>query len=196
MFFFASFISQESTSHNNTTTSHDNHDLTRQLSCLSVCISPMISISNLFFSGEYDVHIVGTMSPEQERSCPCHLFSCGLHLRPGDWVVFHLISLASKGLDEQAIEVRWVVNGLEMCCMGFLQRSYIPLFHRYIDEVEQVREVWDSSDESPTKRRFVHHNVGCCVAGIVVNHRNPNIEDSFDNQSSSGDDSDNNNDSI
>lgn len=96
-------------------------------------------------------------------------------------MVFHLVSLEDEGLTEQAIEVRWVIGGEETCRVGFLQRNYVPLFHRYINKIAQIREVWDSSDESVTKRKLVQHNVGCCIAGIMGPNRVAGVEDSFDN---------------
>ena len=115
-------------------------------------------------------------------------------------MVYHLILLASKGLNEQAmiIEVQWVmVNGLETSCrLGFIQCSYLPLLfhHRYIDKVAQVCEVvWDSSNKSPTKcgdLSIIMWVVLCSRNHVLNQHRNPNIDDSFDNNSSSGDNSD------
>ena len=78
-----------------------------------------------------------------------------------------------------------------MCCIGFLQQNYVPLFHQYINKIAQVCNVWDRNDKSATKRKFVHHNIGCCVAGIMVNHCVPNVDDLFDtdNNHRSDDDS-------
>ena len=51
----------------------------------------------------------------------------------------------------------------------------------------QVREMWDAHDDSSTKWIFVHRNIGCCVAGIMVPHPLPNSDDYFDDHPSSDD---------
>ena len=140
-----------------------------------------MDVGNLFFTGEL-VHIVGTNIGDRGRSCCLHtMIPCGTSLRVDDWVKFRLVQLDDEGLHEDAIEVRRIVQGVETCRVGFLQRTYVPHFERYINKFAQVREVWSAEEESKTKRYMFHHNHGCCIAGIMGPNHVAGVEDSFDN---------------
>ena len=137
--------------------------------CLLLLILPffIMDVANLFFTGEL-VHIVGTNIGDRGRSCSLHtMMPCGTSLRVDDWVKFRLVQLDNEGLHEDAIEVRRIVQGVETCRVGFLQRTYVPHFERYVNKFAQVREVWSAEEESKTKRYMFHHNHGCCIAGMM-----------------------------
>ena len=147
----------------------------------------MIDIGNLFFSGDL-VHIVGIGMACRGRQCEAHSpLPCGSSLRTGSWVTFHLVSLVDEGLPENEIEVRLIQNGNETCRVGFLQRHYIPHFERYVGKVAQVREVWTAGDDSAAQRKMVHHNHGCCVAGIMGSEKIEGLDSSFDHDSDGSD---------
>ena len=88
----------------------------------------IMDVGNLFFTGDL-VHIVGTNIDDRGRSCTAHSpRPCGSALRVDDWITFCLIEFYNEGLNEDAIEVRRIVQGQETCRVGFLQRSYVPHF--------------------------------------------------------------------
>ncbi len=87
-----------------------------------------LDIGNLFFTSDL-VHIVGTNIGDQGHSCSLHSpFLCGSSLHVDDWVIFQLVQLDLEGLEEDAIEVRQIVQGEVTCHVGFLQHAYVPLF--------------------------------------------------------------------
>jgi len=141
-----------------------------------------INIGNLFFTGQL-VHIVGTNIGDRGRSCDEHNpFPCGSSLRVNDWVTFRLVQLNDEGLNEDAIEVRRIIQGQETCRVGFLQRTYIPHFQAYHGKVAQIREIWTANDDSATQRSMFHRNHGCCVAGIMGPNKVAGVSDtSYDN---------------
>ena len=150
-----------------------------------------MDVGNLFFTGEL-VHIVGTNIGDRGHSCCLHtMVPCGTSLRVDDWVKFCLVQLDDEGLHEDAIDVRRIVQGVETCRVGFLPRTYVPHFERYINKFAQVREVWSAEEESKTKRYMFHHNHGCCIAGMMGPTKVDGVNDtSYDAK----DDSDNTND--
>ena len=151
----------------------------------------IMDVGKLHFTGDL-VHIVGTNIDCRGRSCPEHApRPCGSALRVDDWVVFRLIHLDDEGLDEDAIEARRMVQGTASCCVGFLQRSYVPHFERYHDKYAQIREIWSSADESATQRSMFHRNHECCVAGMMGPTLVHGVNDtSYDNNHSEEDDTD------
>lgn len=75
-----------------------------------------MDVGNLHFTGDL-VHVVGTNIDCRGRSCPTHApRPCGSALRVDDWVVFRLVNLDDEGLDEEAIEVRRIVQGQVLAC--------------------------------------------------------------------------------
>lgn len=149
-----------------------------------------MDVGNLHFTGDL-VHVVGTNIDCRGRSCPTHApRPCGSALRVDVWVVFRLVNLDDEGLDEEAIEVRRIVQGQVTCRVGFLQRSYVPHFVRYNGKFAQIREIWGSHDESATQRYMFHQNHGCCVAGMMgpefvsgvndTSYDNNHVEDTTD----------------
>ena len=150
-----------------------------------------MDVGNLFFTGNL-VHIVGTNIDDRGRSCDAHSpRPCGSALHVDDWVTFHLVSLENDGLNEDAIEVRRLVQGQVTCRVGFLQRSYVPHFQRYDGKFAQVSEIWSADDDSATQRSMFHHNHGCCVAGMMGPKIVPGVNDtSYDNNSEDEGDTD------
>jgi hypothetical protein len=99
---------------------------------------PNMDLANLFFSGEL-VHVVGINISDRGRNCTTHnLVPCGSSLLVNDWVTFNLVEL--KEIKEKAIEVRRIVQGEVACRVGFLQRTYVPHFQRYVGRFAQVRD--------------------------------------------------------
>lgn len=143
-----------------------------------------MDVGNLHFTGDI-IHIVGTNIDCRGRSCPQHApRPCGLLLRVDDWVVFRLVHLDDEGLNEDAIEVRRIVQGTVTCRVGFLQRSYFPHFERYHGRFAQIREIWSVHDDSATQRSMFHHNHGCCIAGLMGPDLVHGVNDtSYDNKS-------------
>jgi hypothetical protein len=108
-----------------------------------------------------------------------------------DWVVFYLVQLDDEGLDEDAIEVRRIVQGQPTCRVGFLQCTYVPHFVCYHGKYAQVREIWGSYDESATQRSMFHRNHGCCIAGMMGSELVLGVNDtSYDNNKNDSDDTD------
>jgi hypothetical protein len=64
-------------------------------------------------------------------------------------------------------KVQVVVDGIDRCRVGFLQRHLVKHWKQYDGVLAQVIDVFSKDSASPTSRRKFHHNKGCCVASII-----------------------------
>jgi hypothetical protein len=70
--------------------------------------------------------------------------------------------LAGKGKkqEETAVTIKWVRDGVDSCCVGFLPRAYALEGAIYDGVLCQVTKVFSKSDPSRTIREKWHKNKG------------------------------------
>ena len=112
------------------------------------------------------MEIVGTESDTQGRSCQEHDV-CGSVLDEDTVVRFRKVQVNVGGVEEAAIAVYLVSDGIDRCRVGFLQRHLVKHWKQYDGVLAQVIDVYSTQSSSPTSRRKFHRNKGCCVASII-----------------------------
>ena len=75
--------------------------------------------------------------------------------------------LNERQIEETAIAVYLVSDGIDQCRVGFLQRHMLKYGRQYGGVLAQVTEVYCADSESPMKRKKYHRNRGCCLAAII-----------------------------
>ena len=109
------------------------------------------------------LEIVGIEESSRGRSCEIHE-CCGEALTLDSVVRFRSIQiLNSDDIEESAIGVYWVTDGVDRCLVGFLPRKCVQDKEKYEGKVAQVVEFLKNS-ESPSSRRKSHQNRGVCNA--------------------------------
>ena len=121
---------------------------------------------NTFHPTGITVEIVGTQANTQGRSCEEH-DTCGSVLAEDTVVRFRKVQVITNGKEESAIAVYHVSDGIDCCRVGFLQRHLVKHWKQYDGVLAQIIDVYCKQSESPSIRRKVHHNKGCCVAAII-----------------------------
>lgn len=112
------------------------------------------------------VEIVGIEASGNGRSCDQHDV-CG-SISDID-VVLRLQKLQiinSLANEETAITAYIVSNGIDQCCVGFLQRHFVAHARSFDGVLAQVTEVYSITSDSPIKRKKCH-NKGCCLAALI-----------------------------
>jgi hypothetical protein len=71
-------------------------------------------------------------------------------------------------MEETAIGVFWVTDGIDRCMFGFLPRHYIPDRERYEGRVAQVFEFLKHSEE-PAVPRNSRNMYSACRAAFLQN---------------------------
>lgn len=122
-------------------------------------------------SGKTIEIVVGTEVSTNGRSCEAHEV-CGRSVLFDDVVVRlrKVQILNEQQIEETAIAAYLVSDGIDQCCVGFLQRHMCKYVHHQYDGVlAQVTEVVCRADsESPMKREKYDRNAGgCCLAVII-----------------------------
>jgi hypothetical protein len=70
------------------------------------------------------------------------------------------------GIEESALAVYWISDGIDRCRVGFLPRHLVKHWKEYDGRIAQIVEMYKES-ESPTKRRKNYKNLGCCQAVLI-----------------------------
>ncbi len=128
---------------------------------------------------QHDGKIVGLNSPDNGRSCNLHAACCGHHLQPGMIVRFkpEFMEVTYKDADddvgdarvEQVIKAVLVVDGMEMCTVGFLPRSVAawPLEVQHLhNKFAQIHELYDNTPPGRTRYLKSQRNRG--MASFVL----------------------------
>ena len=114
------------------------------------------------------VEIVGIEESGRGRSSEEHAV-CGEALAIDSVVRFLAIQILNDcGIEETALGVFWVTDGIDRCLVGFLPRHLVRHSARYEGRVAQIVEFLKTS-ESPSQRRRSHHNRGVCLASFLQN---------------------------
>ena len=73
---------------------------------------------------------------------------------------------SDAGVEESAIGVYWVTDGIDRCLVGFLPRHCVHHKQKYDGRVAQIVELLKDSD-SPSARRRSHLKRGVCMAAFL-----------------------------
>lgn len=115
------------------------------------------------------VEIVGTEMGDQGRSCEEHAV-CGSMVLEED-VVVHLrkVQVLVEGQEETVIACIWATNGIDCCCIGFLQCHMVHHAARYDGALAQVTKVLNGNEDecSREEHQIFHAKRGCCQATII-----------------------------
>ena len=78
--------------------------------------------------------------------------------------VMHLrkVQIMVNGKEESGVVVLWVTDGVDWCCVGFLQKHLVKKWRQFEDKLYQVTDMLAYS-ESSTKRRLSYRNHGACI---------------------------------
>ena len=129
------------------------------------------------------VAIVGTEETSQERTCDDGKTACGSLLVTDSLVRFCQVQVLVDDVEETALAVYLVSEGIDRYRVGFLQRFLVKHKKKYDGRLAQITEILRSHSESPSDRHKYHRNKGCCHAVLLETV-------SFSQHSSSGEDED------
>jgi len=111
------------------------------------------------------VDIVGIKASSSGRSCEEHDV-CGIVLQEDTVVRIRHVQIIVDGIEESALAVYWISDGVDRCRVGFLPRHLLKHWKEYDGRIAQIVEMYEES-ESPTKRRKNYKNLGCCQAVLI-----------------------------
>jgi hypothetical protein len=111
------------------------------------------------------VDIVGIKACSSGRSCEEHDV-CGIVLQEDTVVRIRHVQILVDGLEESALAVYWISDGVDCCHVGFLPHHLLKHWKEYDGRIAQIIEMYEES-ESPTKRRKNYKNLGCCQ-GVLI----------------------------
>ena len=86
------------------------------------------------------------------------------HISPS--LFFFTFNYADGHIEETAIGVYWVTDGIKRCLVGFLPKHCVRHQHKYDGRVAQVVEFLRHS-ESPLQRQRSHRKRGVCMAAFL-----------------------------
>ena len=103
-----------------------------------------------------DGEILSIRGTTNERSCQQHV-CCGAMVRPNDCVRFKASVIPIDGVDQEGIMVSLILDGTELCTVGFLGKNIAALkksSEKFINRFAQVIElVYDCSEFSAKKAK-------------------------------------------
>ena len=100
------------------------------------------------------VEIVGIESSKNGRSCDQHDI-CGSILDNDVVVRLQKVQiLSSQGREETAIAAYLVLDGIDQCRVGFLQRHLVAHAKSFDGVLAHVTEVYSVTSESPSKKKM------------------------------------------
>ena len=129
------------------------------------------------------VDIVGTEETSQGRTCDDGKTACGSLLATDSLVQFCQVQVLIDDVEETALAVYLVSEGIDRYRVGFLRRFLVKHKKKYDGRLAQITEILGSQLESPSDRHKYHHNKGCCHAVLLETVP-------FSQHSSSGEDED------
>ena len=119
------------------------------------------------------VDVVGIIAPDRGRNCDEHPF-CGEIVALDVVVRFRreMIHVAGgtdggPGMEEPAIVVFWMTNGIDACCTGFLPRHMNHHAVRYDGVHGQITETFSAGHHNHAIREKWHRNMGFCRAAVI-----------------------------
>jgi hypothetical protein len=90
--------------------------------------------------------------------------------------------LNDDGEEESALAAYWILDGINRCCIGFLQRHLVKHREEYDGRIAQIVEFYKDA-ESETKRKQNYKNLGCCQAVLIDTVGVIKLESSVDTKS-------------
>ena len=95
-----------------------------------------------------DGEILGLRGTTNGRSCEQHA-CCGAIVRPNDCVRFKAAVVPIDGVDQAGIKGVLILDGTELCTVGFLGKNIAALkktSDKFVNKFAQVIELYDSSE--------------------------------------------------
>ena len=137
------------------------------------------------YTDELLVEIVGIEASGDGRACEAHKV-CDALLQLNTAVRFQTLQIingkffisafvhlffftfdhADDGIEETAIGVYWVTDGIDRCLVGFLPKHCVHHRHKYDGRVAQVVEFLRDS-KSPSQRRRSRRKQGICMVAFL-----------------------------
>jgi hypothetical protein len=95
------------------------------------------------------VKVVGIEASSNGSSCEEHDV-CGSILAEDVVVRLRKVQIvnAKEGMEETAIPANWVSDGIDCCCMGFLQRHLVKHSKHYDGALAQITEIYSAESET------------------------------------------------
>jgi hypothetical protein len=98
------------------------------------------------------VNIVGIEASNRGRSCEEHAI-CGSVLLEDAVVRIQKVQILNNdGEEESALTAYWILDGIDCCRVGFLQRQLVKHWEEYDGRIAQIVEFYKDA-ESETKRK-------------------------------------------
>jgi hypothetical protein len=116
------------------------------------------------------VDIVGTEAGNRGRSCEEHDV-CGSVLELDCVVRFRALQIVVEGMEQTALAVYWVTDGIDRCRVGFLRKHLIKHKQDYDGKLGQVIEILKKSGSTGDRKKH-HHYLGC-VKAVIINAPTP-----------------------
>lgn len=108
---------------------------------------------------------MGINTGNRGRNCEEHAV-CGTVFEQDSLVRFRWEKIDVDGVEQPALCVYWVTDGVDRCRVGFLQRHLLKHKKDYDGKLAQVVEFLATS-ESPGDRAKAHRCHGVCRAALV-----------------------------
>ena len=82
-------------------------------------------------------------------------------------VRFHQVQVLVDDVEETALAVYLVSEGVDGYWVGFLRRFLVKHKKKYDGQLAQITDILGSESESPLDRHKYHCNKGCCHAVLL-----------------------------
>lgn len=111
------------------------------------------------------VDVVGINSSNRGRSCEEHEV-CGSVLELDTVVRIRKVQIVVDKVEQSALAVYWITDGVDRCRVGFLPRHLIKHASNYDGKLAQIVDFLGQS-ESPSDKAKSHRNKGVARAVII-----------------------------
>jgi hypothetical protein len=113
------------------------------------------------------VEVVGIEASSNGRSCHMHDV-CGSVIEEDTVLRIRKVQIVNVlGKEETALAAYHLSDGIDQCCVGFLQRHFVSHALTFDGALAQVTEVYSITSDSAIKRKKCRHNMGCCLASLI-----------------------------
>ncbi len=115
------------------------------------------------------VEIFGMEMDDLGRSCEEHR-NCGEVMGEDVVVCLRKVQIQVEGREETAMAAYWVMDGVDRCHVGFLQRHMLKQATCFDEALAQVTRVFNADPTycDTAERRTFHKNKGCCCAARIA----------------------------
>ena len=113
------------------------------------------------------VDIIGTEETSQGRTCDDGKTACGSLLVTDSLVRFHQVQVLIDDVEETALAVYLISEGINRYRVGFLRRFLVKHKKKYDGQLAQITDTLGSELESPLDHHKYHCNKGCCHAVLL-----------------------------